>query len=152
MARTIENASTKDLERLCEIERECFGKEAFTKKQFAQLLRDYNSMSLIAKENGKTVGFIIGMIYIERNEIIGHILTIDVLPQYRRRKIGLELLQEMEKVFKEKAARACHLEVREDNIPALSLYGKNGYKRIGRLKGYYGDADGFFLEKDLTRF
>jgi ribosomal protein S18 acetylase RimI-like enzyme len=53
MTVTVQDASVKHLERLYEIEKECFVEEAFTKKQIAQLLTDYNSISLIARDNGE---------------------------------------------------------------------------------------------------
>jgi len=150
MAVTIEDASIRHLNRLYEIETECFEKEAFTKQQIAQLLRDYNSVSLVAKVEDKIVGFIIGRICIERNSLTGHILTIDASPTHRRRGIAQNLLQEIEKIFKAKGVTASRLEVREDNIAALRLYEKLGYKRVARLKNYYGNAHGIYLRKDLT--
>jgi len=146
----IEDASITNLDRLYEIEIECFEREAFTKQQIAHLLTDYNSISLVAKVNGEIIGFIIGMVYFERNSLVGHILTIDVSPTYRRKGIAKRLLQEIEKIFKEKRVKACRLEVREDNIAALSLYQKLGYKKVARLKNYYGNAHGVYLRKDLT--
>jgi ribosomal protein S18 acetylase RimI-like enzyme len=59
-------------------------------------------------------------------------------------------MQEIEKIFKEKGANACRLEVREDNVAALNLYKKLGYKKIAKLKNYYGNAHGIYLKKDLT--
>lgn len=147
---TIEDASIQHLDRLYEIEMECFDKEAFTKQQIANLLTNYNSVSLVAKINDKIVGFIIGMLYIERTALAGHILTIDVSTAYRKKGIAQKLLQEIEKIFKEKGAKTCHLEVREDNIAALRLYQKLGYKKVARLKGYYRDANGIYLRKSLT--
>jgi ribosomal-protein-alanine N-acetyltransferase len=150
MALTIGDASIRQLDRLYEIETECFGKEAFTKKQIAHLLTNYNSVGLVAKVNTKIVGFITGVIYIERNALIGHILTIDVLTTYRRKGIGQKLLHEIEEIFRRKGVKACRLEVREDNTAALSLYQKLGYKKIARLENYYGNAHGIYLKKDLT--
>jgi ribosomal-protein-alanine acetyltransferase len=150
MTLTIEDASTRHLDRLYEIETECFKKEAFAKQQIARLLADYNSVSLVAKLNGEIVGFIIGMICFERNSFVGHILTIDVSVAHRQKKIAEKLMQEIEKIFKEKGAGSCHLEVREDNIAALNLYKKLGYKNIAKLKNYYGNAHGIYLKKDLT--
>ncbi|MCJ7423350.1 ribosomal protein S18-alanine N-acetyltransferase [Candidatus Bathyarchaeota archaeon] len=149
MTTTIETASMRHLDRLTEIEVECFGKEAFTRKQIASLLTDYNSISLVAKEDGKIAGFVIGMVSIETDSPIGHILTLDVSPQYRRKRIGLRLLQEIERIFSKKGVGTCYLEAREDNLQALNLYEKTGYKRIGRLKNYYGDAHGIHLRKDF---
>lgn len=150
MGFTIESASIRHLDRLYTIEKECFDKEAFTKQQIASLLSDYNSISLIAKINSEIVGFIIGMVYYERNTPVGHILTIDVALTYRKRGIAQKLLQEIEKIFREKGLRAVHLEVREDNIAALRLYQKLGYKKIAKLENYYGNAHGIYLKKDLT--
>jgi ribosomal-protein-alanine N-acetyltransferase len=147
---TIEDASIRHLDRLYEIEIECFDREAFTKQQIAHLLIDYNSVSLVAKVNGEIVGFIIGMIYLERNSLTGHILTIDISLIHRRKGIAQKLLQEIEKIFKEKGVKACRLEVREDNIAALRLYQKFGYKKVAKLKNYYGNAHGIYLKKDLT--
>jgi len=147
---TTEDASIRHLDRLYEIEMECFEKEAFTKQQIAYLLTDYNSISLVAKVNDKIVGFIIGKINVQRKSLVGHILTIDVSPVHRRKGIAQKLLQEIEKIFKEKGLEVCYLEVREDNIVALSLYHKSGYRKIGRLRNYYGNAHGIYLRKTLS--
>jgi ribosomal-protein-alanine N-acetyltransferase len=146
----VEDASVKYLDKLYEIEKECFDKEAFTRKQIAQLLTDYNSVSLIARENGEIAGFIVGVIYPDRKAVNSHILTIDVLPSHRRKGIGRMLLQEMESIFAKKGVQACLLEVREDNVAAISLYSELRYKEIGRLKNYYGNAHGIYLKKVLA--
>jgi ribosomal-protein-alanine N-acetyltransferase len=146
----VQDASVKCLERLYEIEKECFVEEAFTKKQIALLLTDYNSISLTARENGEIVGFIVGMVYPDGKAVNGHILTIDVSPSHRRKGIGQMLLQEMESIFAQKGVQACLLEVREGNVAAISLYHKLGYEEIGRLENYYGNAHGIYLKKILA--
>jgi ribosomal-protein-alanine acetyltransferase len=145
----IESASIGHLDRLYQIERECFDKEAFTRQQIAYLLKDYNSINLIARINNEIAGFIIGAAYYERSAQVGHILTVDVTPAYRQKGVAQKLLQEIEKIFKEKGFRASCLEVREDNIAALGLYRKLGYKKIAKLKNYYGNAHGIYLKKGL---
>jgi ribosomal-protein-alanine acetyltransferase len=150
MTISVEGASIRHLDRLYEIELECFKKEAFAKQQIARLLTDYNSISLVAKINDKIAGFIVATVDFERNVLGGHILTIDVSLSHRRKGIGLRLLQETEKLLREKGIRASHLEVREDNLAALKLYQKSGYRKVGRLKNYYGNANGIYLWKSLT--
>lgn len=147
---TIENASIQYLNTIWEIEKKCFEAEAFTKQQIAQLLTDPASIGLVAKLDRQIVGFIIGTIYRERKALSGHILTIDVLPTHRRKGIGLRLLQEIEKIFKEKNIKTCCLEVREDNTAALKLYKKLGYVQVGKLKMYYLNVNGIYLRKVLT--
>jgi len=146
----IEDASITHLDRLFEIEMECFRSEAFTKQQIAQLLTNQNCISLIAKENDKIIGFIIGMVYVEDDVLTGHILTIDVSLSYRRKGVGIKLLQELERIFRDRQVKVSRLEVREDNIAALGLYQKLGYKKVGKLHYYYGDAHGILLEKVLA--
>jgi len=150
MSVKIEGISIKHLDRLYEIEMECFEKEAFTKQQIAYLLTDYNSTGLIAELNGEIVGFVIAKICKDKKSATGHILTIDVSPKHRRKGIGLRLLQEIERIFKDKGVNVCFLEAREDNIAALNLYRKFGYGEAGRLESYYGNAHGVLLRKTLT--
>jgi len=150
MAMTIEDASIRYLDRLYEIEMECFEKEAFTKQQIAYLLTDYNSIGLVARVNDKIVGLIIGRIHVERKSVTGHILTIDVSPKHRRKGVAQGLLQKIERIFREKGVEVCYLEAREDNIAALKLYQKSGYRKIGRLKNYYKNAHGLYFKKALT--
>jgi ribosomal-protein-alanine acetyltransferase len=146
---SIQDASLKHLERLYEIEQKCFKSEAFTKQQIAHLLAHPNSVSLIAKDNHNIIGFVIGMIFAEREKLTGHILTIDVYPSHRRMGIGSTLLKQIEKIFIGKGVKTCYLEAREDNVAALNLYQKLGYKKVGNLKNYYKNAHGILFEKVL---
>jgi ribosomal-protein-alanine acetyltransferase len=145
----IETATTKLLDKLYEIEKLSFQKEAFTKRQIAYLLTDYNAIALVAQVDNEVVGFAIGRIDVARRTLYGHIFTIEVLPSHRRKGIAEKLLKDLEALFKEKGAVESRLEVREDNTSAISLYQKLGYKRVGKLERYYGDAHGLCLKKDL---
>ena len=145
----IETASIRLLDKFYEIEHQCFDQEAFTKRQLAYLLYDYNSIALVAKVDSDVAGFIISQIEIENNTLFGHIITLNVATPYRRNGIGTLMLKEVEKILKEKDVNECHLEVREDNLVALKLYLKSGYEKIGRLEKYYGKKHGLFLKKTL---
>jgi ribosomal-protein-alanine N-acetyltransferase len=149
METTIEDASLKFLDKFYEIEKQCFEREAFSKQQIAYLLTDYNAFGLAARINGEIAGFIIARIDIGRNVTSGHILTIDVLPSHRRKGIAQKLLCEIETIFKERGIKECRLEVREGNVAASNLYQKLGYKKVGRLEKYYGNAHGLYLKKAL---
>lgn len=145
----IETASLKQLDRFFEIEERCFDQEAFTKRQIAYLLTDYNTIALVAKADNNIAGFIIAQEEIENNTLYGHIITINVAQTYRRKGIATSLLKEIEDIFKQKGITECHLEVREDNKAALKLYQNSGYQKIGRLEKYYGKTHGLYLKKTL---
>ena len=149
METKIEDLSLKLLDKLYEIEKQCFNKEAFTKQQIAYLLTDYNAIGLAARTNGEITGFIVARVENQKNTQYGHILTVDVVPSHRRKGIAQKLLREIEAIFKEKGIKESHLEVREDNVAASNLYQKLGYRKEGKLDKYYGDAHGLCLKKTL---
>jgi len=145
----IETASLRVLDKLYEIEAQCFDQEAFTKRQIAYLLADYNTIGLVAKVNGDIAGFIISQVEIEDDTTYGHIITVNVAPAYRRKGIASKMLEETEAILKEKGITECRLEVREDNLAALRLYQNSGYQKIGRLEKYYFNKRGLYLKKNF---
>jgi [ribosomal protein S18]-alanine N-acetyltransferase len=145
----IEDASMRLLNELYEIEKQCFQEEAFSKQQIGYLLTDYNAISLVAKVDDEIAGFIIGRIELTRNLLLGHIMTIDVAPLYRRRGIAQRLMLEVEETFRQKSVREIRLEVREGNSAALGLYKKLGFEKISRLENYYGKTHGLYLRKNI---
>jgi len=148
---TIRRASLKDLDTLCEIEKECFTSEAFTREQIGYLLRAPMGVGLVAEINHEIVGFIIGLIQGYGSAKIGHIWTVDVLTKNRRRGVASRLLDDLEQIFMKRGVQTSHLEVRADNLAAQELYRKHGYMDVGVLKNYYGRGiHGIQLKKNLT--
>ena len=81
------------------------------------------------------------------------ILDIAVLPEYRGRGCGRMLLTAAEDFAVQRGIGTLILDVREGNIPALSLYDNAGFIRIGRRRHYYktadGRADAIIMQKSL---
>jgi ribosomal-protein-alanine acetyltransferase len=145
----IETATLKLLDRLYEIEGQCFDEEAFTRRQIAYLLTDYNTLALDAKVDSEVAGFIIAQIETDETIQFGHIITLNVAPKYRRKQVANQLLHEIESLLKQRAIMECRLEVREDNSIAIKLYQKRGYQLVGKLERYYGKRHGLYLKKAL---
>jgi ribosomal-protein-alanine acetyltransferase len=146
---TIQRATINDLETLYRIERECFTIEAFSKQHLSYLLENSNAVSLVAQINNAIAGFIIGLIHRHDEEITGRVYTLDVAVKYRRKGVGLKLLDEIERIFVERGAKICYLEARKDNVAALELYRKHGYAEVEELKDYYKGAHGVLLKKKI---
>jgi ribosomal protein S18 acetylase RimI-like enzyme len=146
----IETATIKQLNKLYEIEKQSFQHEAFSKKMISYLLTDYNSVSLMARADGEVVGIAIGKMEENNRKIHGHIFTLETLEAHRRKGVAQKLLSTLETLFAEKGAVESHLEVREDNEAAISLYNKLGYRQVSKLEGYYGKAHGLYLKKNLA--
>jgi ribosomal-protein-alanine N-acetyltransferase len=144
----IETASIRLLDALYRIEEQCFDEEAFSKRQIAYLLTDYNTIALVARVDALIAGFIIAQVEADEVEF-GHIVTLNVAPSFRRKKVATTMLHEVEVLLKDRGISECRLEVREDNQEAIKLYRKVGYCTIGKLERYYGRKHGFYFKKTL---
>lgn len=151
MSITVQHATIDDLETLYEIERECFTIEAFSKEHLAFLLRNPNSVGLVALTNSEVAGFTIGLVHSTIDGLkVGHVYTLDVAMEHRRKGVGLRLLEELERVFFEKGVKTSYLEARLDNLAARELYHKHGYLEVEVLRDYYQKGvHGVRLEKTL---
>jgi len=123
--------------------------ENYPRYFFEYLLENYPDSFLVAKVNGKVVGYI--MCRVEDSIMIslpvrrikrGHVVSIAVLPEYRGMGIGTNLLREAIKALKEN----CHcvdvyLEVRISNHKAIKLYRKLGFTVSHIKRGYYRDGE-----------
>lgn len=78
--------------------------------------------------------------------ISGEIEIIDafVLEKYRRNNIMTSLFNYL---FKNEKYTKIFLEVSEENIGAINLYKKLGFKVISVRKGYYNGIDAYVMEK-----
>ena len=94
------------------------------------------------------------VIYLEKDEVIGYlsysimyekaeINNIYVLGQYRSQGIGSKLLDYL--VKKCKICENITLEVRKDNINAIYLYKKYGFKEVAIREKYYNGIDGILM-------
>jgi ribosomal-protein-alanine acetyltransferase len=144
----IETATIKLLDVLYNIEKQCFNEEAFSRRQIAYLLTDYNTVALVAKVSSEVAGFVISQVEIDEEEF-GHIITLNVAPSYRRKNVATKMLFEIEDLLRQRGISESRLEVRENNSSAIKLYHKLGYQTVGKLEQYYGNKNGLYLKKVL---
>ena len=67
----------------------------------------------------------------------GEILDIAVSPFFRKQKIAEYLMSELFDFSIKNQINSIFLEVRQSNVPAIALYQKMGFKKIGIRKDYY---------------
>lgn len=145
----IEDASLKYLDKMVEIEKQCFNIEAFSRQQISYLLTDYNTVSLVAKVDSELAGFVILQLENQDDTVFGHIITLNVASKFRRKGVAQRMLLESESILRSRGITECRLEVRQDNSSAIKLYETLGYVEIGLLEGYYGKKHGLYLKKNL---
>ncbi len=68
--------------------------------------------------------------------------NIEVISLYRNKGVGTHLMKKLVSLDKD-----ITLEVREDNLSAISLYKKFSFYKVATRKGYYGDKDGILMER-----
>lgn len=146
MAFTLRDARPEDLETLWRIDQECFPPGiAYSRKEFKYYLRLPAAFTIVAEEDGTIGGFLIA-----QSSKTGHIITIDVLPPYRRAGLGSQLLEESERRLLASGSSAVGLETAVDNVSALKFYKRHGYDVIKTHPRYYSNGvDALVLKKEL---
>ena len=131
------------------LDQRCFvDGEAYSRETFEYLLTAPEAVSFRATTSGGImVGFVIGLIEPDHT---GHITTVGVAPDHRRRHLAKRLMAEVEKGFRRRDVRLVRLEVRSLNIAAQKLYERLGYSVTQRLPKYYSNGgDGLLMLKSL---
>ncbi|MBS7636143.1 GNAT family N-acetyltransferase [Candidatus Bathyarchaeota archaeon] len=107
-----------------------------------------NCRFFIAKENGEIVGF--SRVHFYGWNKSAYVISLLVNIGYRRRGINSLLLRVVEDFARENGAHVLMFDTAIDNIPALSLYLKNGIKICGYNEKLYGNAKiALYLAKEL---
>ncbi len=141
--------TVSQLDECWRLDQRCFiDGEAYSRETFEFLLTAPEAVSYRATTSGGAmVGFVIGLIEPDHT---GHITTVGVAPDHRRRRLAKRLMAQVEKGFKERNVRLVRLEVRSLNMAAQKLYEDLGYAVTQRLPKYYSNGgDGLLMLKSL---
>ncbi|MFY9801831.1 MAG: N-acetyltransferase [Candidatus Acidiferrales bacterium] len=147
MTLTLRSNTPEDFDTLHEIDQLCYEDEvAYSKRELRAYLRFRGSDCVVAEADGAIAGFCISARQGER----GYVVTIDVLPQFRRLHVGTALLQEIERRLVANGVREVALETATDNESAVAFWKKHGYRSRGIREGYYPNGrDAFAMVKAL---
>jgi ribosomal protein S18 acetylase RimI-like enzyme len=131
------------------LDQRCFvDGEAYSRDTFEYLLTAPESVSYrVVTQNSAMAGFVIGLLEPDHT---GHITTIGIAPEHRRRRLASSLMERVEEGFRRREARIVRLEVRAANLSAQKLYSSLGYTVTQRLPRYYSNGgDGLLMVKPL---
>lgn len=141
----ISNMEIQDLDLIANILQTDFD-DFWNYNVFKAELTNGNSQYLVAKINDKVVGFA-GIIPVLDEADISNIV---VNKNFRKQKIGSQLLEELLKLASSMNIKTINLEVRKSNIPAIKLYEKYGFEVCGTRKNYYNNVeDAILMRKNL---
>lgn len=125
-----------DVEEVVKLEALSYGEHHWSKESFYNELENNLAHYYCAiDENNSLMGYA-GCWHIFEE---AHITTLSVHPDHRKKGVAQTLMFSIiDDCYKNKI-KYITLEVRESNVPAISLYEKNGFKSIGTRKNYYQD-------------
>ncbi len=126
----------------CFVEKTCL-ETPWSKSQIENLPE--NCFYAVAVFDGKVVGM--ASMYSVFGE--GQIMNIAVLPEYRKNGLGEGLLGFLVEIAVTENCETMVLEVAENNIPAIALYKKFGFKAVGKRKGFYHNSDALIMVKSI---
>ena len=129
----VRNMSAEDIHAVVEIEKECFSLP-WSEKSFEESIAREDTIFLVCEENAETIMGYIGM-YLSFDE--ASITNVAVASQFRKKGCGELLVIAAKEAAKAAGAESIFLEVRVSNVPAISLYKKQGFENLGIRKKFY---------------
>jgi len=140
----------EDLDAVVKINRACLP-ENYPPEFFLDHYYNNPQLFWVAEVAGKIVGYIMcrleyGLSSFERAFTRRvHVISIAVLPPFRRQGIATALMEKVLYRSTETGASEIYLEVRVSNTPAISLYRKLGFTAVKVIKSYYLDGEDAYL-------
>lgn len=137
----IEEMSLNDLEKIKDILISDFD-DFWNFNILKEELESPNSKYIIVKTNDdEIIGFAGIKILVDNADI----MNIVVKKSWRNQGVGNLLLNNLISICKDLNLLSLSLEVNEDNLPAIHLYEKVGFKQVGLRKNYYQDKNGIVM-------
>ncbi len=146
----IRKATIKDIPAVIEINRKCLP-ENYSADYFYYHLNEYPDLFLVGVVEKDLEEKIVGY-SMSRTEFgfsnfgfslvkKGHLISIAILEEFRRKGIASALLKETIEYLKKKKIDELYLEVRVTNEPAINLYKKFNFVITNRIPSYYSDGE-----------
>ncbi len=123
-----------DIHDVLAIEKQSFPKSPYSKETFLYFARTRSDSFCIVEVDNYTAGYIIF-------DASGHIYSIVVNPEYRRKGLGTKLIFHALTQVK----KMVWLEVRSKNLGAILFYRSIGMKTSGKIPGYYENDDALVM-------
>lgn len=116
---------------------------------FIDEIKNPHSILKVAELEGNLTGYAVLRVILDEAEL----LSIAVKPKFRKLGIATALLKQTLEELKN-VVKACYLEVRQSNQPAINLYKNLGFRFCGVRKNYYilPQEDAYMMRLDLKEY
>ena len=142
----IENMTLAHVGQVAELEKVCFGSEAWSLNSVTTELDNPLSLWLVALDGEKLAGYVGSQTVCNETDM----MNVAVSPEHRRQGIAEALVTDLVEKLRKIESHSLTLEVRASNDPAIGLYEKLGFAQVGRRKNYYRNPreDALILRKE----
>jgi ribosomal-protein-alanine acetyltransferase len=146
---TLRTATLDDLPAIMDLERSSFPTDAWSEQTMGTEIASLHNVYLVDIEGDRVVGY--GGVRALQGSADSDIQTIALDTSVRGQGRGRALLRALIVTALERGARELFLEVRDDNIPAQTLYASEGFTELGRRPRYYqpDNVDAVIMRLDL---
>ena len=136
----------EDVPAIAELEKLCFS-DPWSQNSIASELDNRLSYWLVAEDNDRIIGYVGSQSVLDGADM----MNLAVVPDCRRQGVGEALVKALADYLRNNRIVALLLEVRVSNAPAIGLYEKLGFVRVGRRPRYYTNPreDALILRKEL---
>jgi len=136
------------LDQVADLERICFS-APWSRNMLAEELDNACSAFLVALDSKENVVGYAGLQVILDE---GYITNVAVRPEYRKQGVASRLLQVFVDFALGNSLAFLTLEVRPSNTAAIVLYGRHGFRTMGRRKNYYEHPreDALIMTREFT--
>ena len=128
---TVEKLTAAHLPDVAELETLCFA-DPWSEKALELLLTD-GAYGAVCLQNGQVLAY--GGILWAPDE--GQITNIATHPDHRRCGMGAAVLEHLIAVARSRECEMLSLEARVSNVPAIALYERYGFVKMGLRRGFY---------------
>jgi [ribosomal protein S18]-alanine N-acetyltransferase len=152
VAITLRDFRAGEFQLLWQLDQQCFPRGiAYTQRELKHYMEAPGTFTIVAEADGREAPDIAGFLVGQRHKRgLGHVVTIDVNPEFRREGVGTVMMQAAEQRLRSEGCHSIFLETAVDNETAISFYKRRGYTVLRTLPGYYmGDLDAFLMGKSL---
>lgn len=131
---------------VAQLEKLCFS-DPWSEKSVASELNNPLALWLVAVEDGEVAGYIGSQTVLDESDM----MNVAVHPDHRRKGVAEALVRALGSALKGRGSVGLTLEVRDSNVPAISLYEKLGFAQVGLRRNYYRNPkeDARILKKTL---
>lgn len=145
---TYRDANSFDIPVLVSLDKELFPYSPWSAGQYREEISAPTRLFVVALDDARRVIGYAGVFAPGGAE--ADVLTVGVVPQHRGQGIARKLVAGITKWAIDQGSIAMMLEVKTDNVAAISMYESLGYSKLNIRKDYFGSGlDALVMRKEL---